>query len=100
MNASELGCEIAVILPCYNEAGAIAQVVADFQRAVPTATVYVFDNDSTDDTVAVAAAAGAIVRREPARGKGNVLRRAFSEVDADIYVLCDGDGSYEAGGGH
>lgn len=88
--------EVAVILPCYNEAEAIARVVAEFSRALPKASVYVFDNNSTDDTAVVAAAAGAIVRREPLRGKGNVVRRAFAEVEADIYVLSDGDGSYDA----
>ena len=89
-------CEIAVILPCYNEANAIAQVVADFRRALPKASIYVFDNDSTDDTSAVAAKAGAFVRKEHSLGKGNVVRRAFAEIDADIYVMADGDGTYDA----
>lgn len=87
---------IAVILPCYNEGAAIATVVADFQRALPGATVYVYDNNSTDDTVAAARQAGAVVRGEPMQGKGNVIRRAFSDVDADIYVMADGDGTYDA----
>lgn len=89
--------EIAVILPCYNEAAAIAGVVADFRTALPEARIYVFDNASTDDTARIAAAAGAIVRCEPLRGKGNVVARAFADVDADVYVMADGDGTYDAG---
>jgi glycosyltransferase involved in cell wall biosynthesis len=87
---------IAVILPCYNEAAAIAQTVADFRAALPGATIYVYDNNSDDDTVAVAAAAGAIVRSEKMQGKGNVVRRMFADVDADIYIMADGDATYEA----
>lgn len=87
---------IAVILPCYNEAAAIAKVVSDFRAALPDAAIYVFDNNSTDDTSAVAARAGAIVRRETQRGKGNVVRRAFADIEADIYVMADGDGTYDA----
>lgn len=83
-------------MPCLNEAGAIAGVIASFRAALPAATLYVYDNASTDDTSVVAAAAGAIVRREPLRGKGNVVRRMFADVDADIYVLVDGDGTYDA----
>jgi len=90
------GLEIAVILPCYNEAAAIADVVHDFKRALPGAAVYVYDNNSTDDTAGVAAAAGAEVRHESMQGKGNVVRRAFSDVEADIYVMADGDGTYDA----
>ncbi len=90
------GLEIAVILPCFNEAAAIADVVRDFKRALPGATVYVYDNNSNDDTAAVAVAAGAVVRHEPMRGKGNVVRRAFSDVEADVYVMADGDGTYDA----
>jgi hypothetical protein len=90
------GNRIAVVVPCLNEAAAIAKVVADFRAALPTAEVYVFDNASTDDTGAVAAAAGATVRREPRPGKGHVVRRMFADVDADIYVMVDGDDTYDA----
>jgi glycosyltransferase involved in cell wall biosynthesis len=87
---------IAVLAPCHNEAETIAQVVADFARALPGAAIWVFDNSSTDATAAKAEAAGALVRRAPLRGKGNVVRRMFSDIDADIYVLVDGDGTYDA----
>lgn len=87
---------IAVILPCYNEAGAIVQTVEDFRRALPTADIYVFDNNSTDGSRDLAAAAGAIVRRVTQQGKGHVVRRMFADVDADIYVMADGDATYEA----
>lgn len=87
---------IAVLLPCYNEAAAIAQTVAGFRAALPDATVYVYDNNSTDDTVAVARAAGAVVRTERIQGKGNVVRRMFADIDADVYVMADGDATYDA----
>ena len=87
---------VAVLLPCYNEAAAIGQTVADFRAALPDATIYVYDNNSTDKTVEVAAAAGAIVRTERMQGKGNVVRRMFADVEADIYVMADGDATYEA----
>ncbi len=87
---------IAVILPCYNEAVAIAKVVKSFARALPSARIHVFDNRSTDATVAEARAAGAVVHSVTARGKGNVIRRMFADVDADIYVMADGDDTYEA----
>lgn len=87
---------IAVLVPCLNEEAAIGNVVRDFRSALPDATVYVYDNGSTDQTIAVATAAGAVVRREPLRGKGNVMRRMFADVDADIYVLVDGDDTYHA----
>lgn len=87
---------IAVLLPCYNEEAAIAQTVAGFAQALPTATIYVFDNNSTDRTRDVAREAGAIVRTEKMQGKGNVVRRMFADVDADIYVMADGDATYEA----
>jgi glycosyltransferase involved in cell wall biosynthesis len=90
------GHRIAVLVPCFNEAAAIDKVVRDFRAALPQATVYVYDNNSTDDTAAVARAAGAVVRREANRGKGNVVRRMFADVDADLYVLVDGDDTYEA----
>jgi len=88
--------KIAVLVPCYNEAVTIGEVVADFRRVLPQATVYVYDNNSTDATVEVARAAGAVVCSEPHQGKGHVVRRMFSDVDADIYVLVDGDCTYEA----
>ena len=87
---------IAVLLPCYNEAAAIATVVGEFRRLLPQARVYVYDNNSTDDTAGVAARAGAIVRNERQQGKGNVVRRMFADIDADVYVLVDGDDTYEA----
>ena len=87
---------VAVLVPCFNEETAIAQVVRDFRAALPQATVYVYDNNSTDRTVEVARAAGAVVRRETHQGKGNVVRRMFSDIDADVYVLVDGDATYDA----
>ncbi|EJF21482.1 MULTISPECIES: glycosyltransferase family 2 protein [Citrobacter] len=88
--------KIAVIVPCYNEASAIAKVVSDFNKYLPEATVYVFDNNSTDGTADVAANAGAIVRHVGHKGKGNVVRRMFADIDADIFVMVDGDDTYEA----
>jgi Glycosyl transferase family 2 len=90
------GHRVAVLVPCFNEEAAIAKVVADFRAALPEATIYVYDNNSTDRTVEVAAAAGAVVRHEMHRGKGNVVRRMFADVDADVYVLVDGDATYDA----
>ena len=87
---------IAVLLPCYNEEAAIAQTVAGFKAALPGATIYVYDNNSSDRTVEVAARAGAVVRTERMQGKGNVVRRMFADVDADIYVMADGDATYDA----
>lgn len=87
---------IAVLLPCYNEALSIRRVVEDFRAALPEATIYVYDNNSRDRTSSEAAAAGAVVRREPWPGKGNVVRRMFAEVDADVYLIADGDGTYDA----
>ncbi|WEK01649.1 MAG: glycosyltransferase family 2 protein [Candidatus Sphingomonas phytovorans] len=87
---------IAVLLPCYNEEAAIAQTVAGFRAALPDATIYVYDNNSRDRTVEVARAAGAIVRTERIQGKGNVVRRMFADVDADIYVMADGDATYDS----
>ena len=87
---------IAVLLPCYNEAGAIVQTVEDFRRALPHADIYVFDNNSSDGSRELAAAAGAIVRRVSQQGKGHVVRRMFADIDADIYVMADGDATYEA----
>jgi glycosyltransferase involved in cell wall biosynthesis len=87
---------IAVLLPCHNEEAAIAEVVAAFRAALPDALVYVYDNNSTDRTIDIAQAAGAVVRRETHQGKGYVVRRMFADVDADIYVLADGDATYDA----
>jgi glycosyltransferase involved in cell wall biosynthesis len=88
--------EIAVLVPCYNEEAAIAKVVRDFRDALPSATIYVYDNNSRDQTVARAREAGAVVRTEARQGKGNVVRRMFADIDADIYVLVDGDDTYDA----
>lgn len=87
---------IAAIVPCHNEEAAIAQVIADLREAVPEMLIYVYDNASTDRTVEVATAAGALVRHERTKGKGNVVRRAFADIEADIYVLIDGDDTYAA----
>jgi glycosyltransferase involved in cell wall biosynthesis len=88
--------KVAILIPCYNEAKAIGRVVADFRRACRAADIYVYDNSSTDQTSEYARAAGAIVRHEPNQGKGNVVRRMFADVSADVYVLADGDGTYDA----
>jgi Glycosyl transferase family 2 len=90
------GRRVAVLVPCFNEEAAIGKVVADFRAVLPAAAVYVCDNNSTDRTVEVARAAGALVRRELHQGKGNVVRRMFADVDADVYVLVDGDATYDA----
>ncbi|MDO9413180.1 MAG: glycosyltransferase [Pseudolabrys sp.] len=87
---------IAVLIPCYNEEVAVAKVIGDFKAALPSATIFVFDNNSTDNTVAVARAAGAEVFEEHRQGKGFVVRRMFTDIDADIYVLVDGDATYDA----
>src|SRR6185437_3711761 len=87
---------IAVLVPCYNEDAAIATVVNDFRASPPTATIYVYDNNSKDETVARAREAGAVVRTERRQGKGNVVRRMFADIEADVYVLVDGDDTYDA----
>jgi len=87
---------VAVLLPCFNEEVTIGKVVRDFKAALPGATVYVYDNNSTDRTAEIAAAEGAIVRREPRQGKGNVIRAMFEDIDADVYVMADGDDTYPA----
>jgi glycosyltransferase involved in cell wall biosynthesis len=92
----DLPQRVAVLVPCFNEEAAIAQVVRDFRDALPHAAIYVYDNNSTDRTAEVARSAGAHVRREAHQGKGNVVRRMFADVDADIYVLVDGDATYDA----
>jgi len=94
--ATAPGLRLAVLVPCLNEAGAIGEVVRSFRTALPTADVYVFDNGSADGTVAEAEAEGAIVRHERQRGKGNVMRRMFADIDADVYVMVDGDNTYDA----
>jgi glycosyltransferase involved in cell wall biosynthesis len=87
---------IAVLVPCFNEEAAVATVVAGFRKALPTAEIFVYDNNSSDRTVAVAREAGAKVRSERRQGKGHVVRRMFADIDADIYVLVDGDATYDA----
>jgi glycosyltransferase involved in cell wall biosynthesis len=87
---------VAVLVPCFNEAAAVATVVADFRKSLPLAEVYVYDNNSSDRTVAIAREAGAKVRSERRQGKGHVVRRMFADIDADIYVLVDGDATYDA----
>jgi len=87
---------IAVLVPCYNEQAAIGTVVRDFRAALPDATIYVYDNNSKDETVACALKAGAVVRSELRQGKGNVVRRMFADIEADVYVLVDGDDTYDA----
>jgi glycosyltransferase involved in cell wall biosynthesis len=87
---------VAVLVPCFNEEAAVATVVSDFRKALPTAEIFVYDNNSGDRTVEAARAAGAIVRSERRQGKGHVVRRMFADVDADVYVLVDGDATYDA----
>ncbi|PSO16369.1 glycosyltransferase family 2 protein [Bradyrhizobium sp. MOS003] len=94
MTATQL--RIAVLVPCYNEEAAVATVVADFRKALPSAAIYVYDNNSRDRTATVAREAGAIVRSERRQGKGHVVRRMFADVEADVYVLVDGDATYDA----
>ena len=88
--------QIAVLIPCYNEAGTIGKVVRDFRRVLPEAVIYVYDNNSTDHTDQIARDAGAVVRYEYRQGKGNVMRRMFAEIDAKCYVMVDGDDTYPA----
>jgi len=87
---------ISVLIPCYNEAQSVADVVRTFRRSLPQAEIYVYDNNSRDGTADAARQAGAIVRHEPLQGKGNVVRRMFSDIEADVYLLVDGDGTYDA----
>ena len=87
---------IAVLVPCFNEEAAVANVVADFRKVLPSAQIYVYDNNSKDRTAAIAREAGAEVRAERRQGKGHVVRRMFADIDADIYVLVDGDATYDA----
>lgn len=95
-SAEPQGTRIAVVVPCYNEALTIGQLVRDFQQYLPQAQIYVFDNNSKDNTAEVARAAGAIVRRVTMQGKGSVVRRMFADVEADAYIMIDGDGTYDA----
>lgn len=87
---------IAILLPCYNEATTVANIIRDFNACLPHAQVYVFDNNSSDDTVAIARAAGAHVREVHQQGKGNVIRRMFADIEADVYIMVDGDDTYDA----
>lgn len=96
VGVKEFKVRIAAIVPCYNEEAAVGTVVTDLKNAVPGIEVYVYDNNSTDRTAEVAQAAGAIVRKETRKGKGNVVRRAFADIDADVYVMIDGDDTYDA----
>jgi glycosyltransferase involved in cell wall biosynthesis len=91
-----LNPQVAVLVPCLNEESAIGKVIADFRAVLPNASIFVYDNGSTDRTIEIAKAAGAVVRKEPLKGKGNVMRRMFADVEADIYVLVDGDDTYDA----
>ena len=86
--------KIAVIIPCYNESQTIGKVVLDWKRELPDAVIYVYDNNSTDKTAVIAEKAGAVVRHERQQGKGNVIRRMFREIDAECYVMIDGDDTY------
>ena len=86
--------KIAVLIPCYNEEKTIAKVVSDVKKFLPEAVTYVYDNNSTDRTVELATEAGAIIRHEYAQGKGNVIRRMFREIDAECYLMIDGDDTY------
>ena len=94
--SKNLNGSVAVLLPCYNEEITIGKVVHDFRTALPNADIYVYDNNSTDNTAEIAAAEGAIVKREPRQGKGNVIRAMFEDIDADVYVMADGDDTYPA----
>ena len=97
MKNHPLRAEIAVIVPCYNEEAAIAKVVRDFRKSLPSSEIHVFDNNSKDRTVELANQAGAIVHSVKFQGKGNVVRRMFADVDADVYIMVDGDATYDAG---
>ena len=88
--------KIAVLIPCYNEGKTVTKVVTDWKEALPEATIYVYDNNSSDDTAILAEKAGAVVRHEYQQGKGNVIRRMFREIDAEAYLMVDGDDTYPA----
>lgn len=91
---------VAVLVPCYNEAVTIARVISDFKRALPGATIYIYDNNSSDDTAAIAKQSGALVRHVGLQGKGNVVRRMFADIEADVYIMVDGDATYDAQSAH
>lgn len=95
-DAGERRVRVAVLVPCYNESATIGTVIEDFRRAIPDCSIYVYDNNSTDDTVEVAKRHGAIVRRELQQGKGHVVRRMFADIEADVFILVDGDDTYDA----
>lgn len=88
--------KMAVLIPCYNESKTIEKVVNDYRKALPEAVIYVYDNNSTDNTAEIAEKAGAVVRHEYQQGKGNVIRRMFREIDAECYIMVDGDDTYPA----
>ena len=96
MQTEKKGNRIAVLIPCYNEALTIGKVVRDYRQALPDADIYVYDNNSTDETARLAREAGAIVRPEPRQGKGNVVRTMFRDIEADCYLMVDGDDTYPA----
>ncbi len=96
MSVSHDSGKVAVMIPCFNESQSIGNVVRDFLKILPDSDIYVYDNNSSDDTAGIAARAGAIVRKEPRQGKGNVMRSMFQDIDADIYVIVDGDDTYPA----
>ena len=96
MQTEKKGNRIAVLIPCYNEALTIGNVVRDYRQALPDADIYVYDNNSTDETARLAREAGAIVRPEPRQGKGNVVRTMFRDIEADCYLMVDGDDTYPA----
>ena len=96
MSVSHDSGKVAVMIPCFNESQSIGNVVRDFRKILPDSDIYVYDNNSSDDTAGIAARAGAIVRKEPRQGKGNVMRSMFQDIDADIYVIVDGDDTYPA----
>lgn len=96
MKRDAMADKVAVLIPCYNEAVTIGKVIDDFKRVLPDADIYVYDNNSKDDTAAIAEDHGAIVRTEPRQGKGNVVRQMFREIDADYYIMVDGDDTYPA----
>jgi glycosyltransferase involved in cell wall biosynthesis len=100
LTAATQTLRVAVLVPCFNEEAAIATVVGDFRKALPAAEIFVYDNNSRDRTVEVARAAGAEVRSERRQGKGHVVRRMFADIEADIFVLVDGDATYDARRAH
>ncbi|MCI1219124.1 MAG: glycosyltransferase family 2 protein [Bifidobacterium sp.] len=96
MSLKKAPSNVAILLPCYNEEITVGKVIDDFHAALPEATIYVYDNNSTDRTAEIARAEGAVVRKEPRQGKGNVIRAMFEDIDADVYIMADGDDTYPA----